>query len=170
MRRAPSSQRRSAHRVLGRLVIRGSSRGRRPPRGVWAGDPDERLEIYPAHCVSCATSLHGAHEQDRRRRRGCHAGTTADNEPHAAMFAVGSNGATADQIDGWQNSITIGRYPDYIRDAQASGPQVFEVDDHPFGEMVDREDRFGNMRDGANSGSETLGSWTKPSPIVVLSG
>jgi transposase len=32
-------------------------------------DPDQRLEIHPAHCMSCAASLRGAREQGRQRRQ-----------------------------------------------------------------------------------------------------
>jgi hypothetical protein len=64
-----------------------------------------------------------------------------------ARFTVDSDGNAIDHVGNLPNTITIGRYPAYIRDGQGSGSRVFDVGDHPFTAMVGRLDSFGGLQD-----------------------
>jgi hypothetical protein len=62
-----------------------------------------------------------------------------------ARFIAGSNGPVTDTV-GSSNSISLGRYPEYIKDAQATGSKTFNVGDEWEG-MANRSDKFGGIKD-----------------------
>jgi RHS repeat-associated protein len=79
-----------------------------------------------------------------------HANAVSANSTHAATtarFIAGVDGIS-DSV-GTHNSISLGRYPAYIEDAQMSGSRVFNIGDE-WASMAARTDRFG----GTGSGSE----------------
>jgi RHS repeat-associated protein len=64
-----------------------------------------------------------------------------------ARFTVGTDGAVVDHV-GTRNAISIGRFPDYLHDAQATGSRTFDLGD-AWKDMAARTDRFGGT--GENS-------------------
>jgi RHS repeat-associated protein len=72
-------------------------------------------------------------------------GVTTDRA--GARFVVGGDGAVTDTVGG-SNAISLGRYPDYVRNAQRTGSNTFDVGDAWEG-MAARTDRFGG--DGPDS-------------------
>jgi RHS repeat-associated protein len=65
-----------------------------------------------------------------------------------ARFVVGEDGTVTDTVGG-SNAVSLGRYPDYLLNAQRTGSNTFNVGDAWEG-MVARTDRFG----GDGPGSE----------------
>jgi RHS repeat-associated protein len=72
------------------------------------------------------------------------AGTATDRL--GARFVVDSAGTATDT--GSRNAISLGRYPAYLKDAQATGSRTFNVGDAWEG-MAARADRFGGTEDGS---------------------